>query len=106
MNVHQPSTGASAPATPVNWDEVIDGRGGLHDLATQLKHLLHFLDADLEFAFDPQRARRSYPAGFDLSFTPESVDATKWLAGRAWSVASDLVEKIETVQLQLDEARS
>lgn len=96
----------STPAAPsaIDWPTVIDGRDGLYDKATKLRHMLHFLDADLEFAFDPARGRPHSPEGAGIAFTfqRDGIDATKWLAGSAWLIAGELVELIEGLQHQID----
>ena len=50
--------------------------------------LMHFLMCDLEHGLDPNRGRDDGVC-IRLGFQADSLDATKWLAGEAWTAARE-----------------
>lgn len=65
---------------------------------SDLLHMLHFLDGNLEESLDFRRGVQNKDAGaVKLMFDRESIDATQWLAGQSWLKARKLRNHLNDV---------
>ncbi|WP_370319235.1 hypothetical protein [Oricola sp.] len=65
--------------------------------AQEILHMLDYLTRDLEDALRTSRAIERKDGIVTLAFTESSIDATIWLASKAWSEANKLTKELSVM---------
>lgn len=83
----RPSKKKPLPVKPNDYGAMVDYLEGHIGV---MKHMAHYLVADLEFDFDHNRGEVDEHGNITLRFRVENIDATVWMIGELWCRLTNL----------------